>query len=66
MVDALEEYPWSSYRAYMLNEPDPLLMKEQILSYFPEPREEYYYQFLMQKEIYSSKEMERLFLQGCL
>ena len=66
MVESLEDYPWSSYRAYMLNEPNLLITKEQILSYFPEPREEYYYQFLMQKEIYSSKEMERLFLQSCL
>ncbi|WP_313805024.1 transposase [Cytobacillus sp.] len=37
IISNLEDYPWSSYRAYILNEENPLLNKTQILSYFPEP-----------------------------
>jgi putative transposase len=66
LVDSLETYPWSSYRAYLLNEYNPLVTKEQILSYFPEPRKEYYSHFLMQKENYGSEEMERLYGLDCL
>lgn len=66
MVENLEDYPWSSYRAYMLNEPNLLLTKEQILSYFPEPREGHYQEFLMQKENYGSQEMEWLYGLDCL
>jgi REP element-mobilizing transposase RayT len=32
-----EDYPWSSYRAYLQKEEFPLIEKQQILSYFPNP-----------------------------
>ncbi|MGS2777461.1 transposase [Robertmurraya sp. GLU-23] len=66
MVESVETYPWSSYRAYIFNEHNPLVTKEQILSYFPEPMREHYLEFLMQKENYGSKEMERLYGLECL
>jgi len=56
IIDALENYRWSSYRSYILDEPNPLITKEQILSYFPEPKQKNYQKFLMQKEIFNSKE----------
>lgn len=35
IVAKLEDYPWSSYRAYFLREKNPLVTTEQVLSYFP-------------------------------
>lgn len=46
MVDQLEDYPWSSYRAYVLEEENPLLTKKQILSYFSQPQHSQYREFL--------------------
>lgn len=35
IVNFPEDYPWSSYRAYLHKEESPLIDKHQILSYFP-------------------------------
>lgn len=49
LVTNLEEYPWSSYRAYILKEENPLIEKKQILSYFPDQSAEEYKRFLTSK-----------------
>lgn len=46
LVAKLEDYPWSSYRAYILGEENPLINKAQIFSYFPEPKAAHYDQFV--------------------
>ncbi|MBO0958648.1 transposase [Neobacillus sp. MM2021_6] len=48
MVTAPEEYPWSSYRAYLYGESEetPLVNPNPILSYFPEPSQHYYQQYI--------------------
>lgn len=46
MVQKLEDYRWSSCRAYILKEPNPLVITNQILSYFIEPQTENYLKFL--------------------
>lgn len=46
MVDQLEDYPWSSCRAYILNEKNSLVTTKQILSYFPTPQSSEYKKFL--------------------
>lgn len=46
IIANLEDYPWSSYRAYILNEDNPLVKKTQILSYFPESSSAAYKSYL--------------------
>jgi putative transposase len=46
LVDKLEDYPWSSYRAYVYGEKNPLIEMTQIFSYFPEPQAAHYEQFV--------------------
>ncbi|WP_077214841.1 transposase [Bacillus dakarensis] len=46
MVQKMEDYPWSSYRAYILKEHNPLVTTDHLLSYFPDPPEIYYHQYL--------------------
>ncbi|KAB2336766.1 transposase [Cytobacillus depressus] len=46
IVTKLEDYPWSSYRAYMLKEENPLISTDQILSYFPKPQHKEYEKYL--------------------
>lgn len=41
-----EDYPWSSSRAYLLGEPNPLIETQQIFSYFPNPSIKHYREFL--------------------
>jgi hypothetical protein len=41
-----EDYPWSSSRAYLLGEPNPLIETQQIFSYFPNPPIEHYREFI--------------------
>lgn len=42
MVQNLEDYPWSSYRHYVLGEKSTLISTNQILSYFHEPQTKNY------------------------
>ncbi|WP_254119772.1 transposase [Bacillus sp. FJAT-29790] len=42
IVRKLEDYPWSSYRSYVLNEENPLVTTKHILSYFPDPQPKSY------------------------
>ncbi|MGE8203719.1 transposase [Heyndrickxia sp. NPDC080065] len=37
LVDHLEDYPWSSYRTYLLGEENPLVSTDHIFSYFSNP-----------------------------
>jgi putative transposase len=37
IVDTLEDYPWSSYHAYVNEEAHELIDTKHLLSYFPEP-----------------------------
>ena len=46
MVTKLEDYRWSSYRSYILQEKNPLITTEQILSYFPAPQREEYEKYV--------------------
>ena len=53
MVQRMEDYPWSSYRAYVLKEPNPLVTADRLLSYFPDPPEVYYSQYLNSEYTFS-------------
>lgn len=46
MVDILEDYPWSSYRAYVFKEENPIITTDHILSYFPSPPTLNYQKFI--------------------
>lgn len=46
MVERLEDYPWSSYHSYILNDENSLVTTEQILSYFNEPQTLNYEKFI--------------------
>ena len=46
IVSKLEDYPWSSYRAYILQEKNPLVTTEQILSYFPNSNPDEYDKYI--------------------
>ncbi|WP_246483916.1 transposase [Heyndrickxia vini] len=46
IVQHLEDYPWSSYRAYMLGEENSLVSTTQIFSYFTAPFEVNYAKYL--------------------
>jgi putative transposase len=46
MVQNLDDYHWSSYRSYILNERNPLITTKQVLSYFNEPKSLNYERFL--------------------
>lgn len=46
MVKRLEDYPWSSYRAYIQNEKNPLITKKQIYSYFSDPPHKEYERYV--------------------
>lgn len=46
MVQRMEDYPWSSYRAYILKEHNSLVTTDRLLSYFPDPPEAFYHQYL--------------------
>lgn len=46
LVTKLENYPWSSYRAYALYEKNPLVTTDYLLSYFPTPQENNYHSYL--------------------
>jgi putative transposase len=42
LVDKLEDYPWSSYPAYVNGEASTLVYIEHLLSYFPDPASKQY------------------------
>lgn len=46
MVKKLEEYPWSSYSAYIYNEANPYIDKSKTYAYFPDPNHLYYQRFV--------------------
>ncbi|MDN3017877.1 transposase [Paenibacillus sp. BSR1-1] len=46
MVNLPEEYPWSSYRAYIDLKGIPLIEPQPILSYFPHPQTQHYQQYM--------------------
>lgn len=46
IVTKLEDYPWSSYRAYAFHEKSSLVDTKQILSYFPNPLFQSYEKYL--------------------
>jgi putative transposase len=46
-IQNLQDYRWSSYSSYFSSTPNPLVTTERVLSYFPEPRLDYYLQFML-------------------
>jgi putative transposase len=42
LVDALEDYSWSSYHAYVYGEASTLVSTKHLLSYFPDPASKHY------------------------
>lgn len=46
IVDALEDYPWSSYHAYVNGESSKLIDTKHLLSYFPDPAAQHYEDYL--------------------
>ena len=46
MVEAPEDYPWSSYRAYIFGEESSLIDTKQVLSYYPDPKANHYEAFV--------------------
>lgn len=53
IVHKLEDYPWSSYRAYSLYEKNDLVSNETILSYFHDPKSLHYDQYMKAENITS-------------
>lgn len=50
LVNRPEDYPWSSYRAYISQDKHPLTIStKQILSYFPNPAIEHFIDYVNQK-----------------
>lgn len=47
MVDALEDYPWSSYHAYINGEASNLVETRHLLAYFPDPPSKQYEEYVM-------------------
>lgn len=46
MVDELEDYPWSSYHAYVYGESSDLVETKHLLSYFPQPPSKQYEEYV--------------------
>ncbi|MBM7648452.1 REP element-mobilizing transposase RayT [Bacillus ectoiniformans] len=46
MVKSPDQYPWSSHAVYVSDRPSPHVTTENILSYFPDPKKEYYRRFV--------------------
>jgi REP element-mobilizing transposase RayT len=46
LVDELEDYPWSSYNAYVNAEVNELVDTKQLLSYFPTPASKHYEDYI--------------------
>lgn len=46
MVNRPEDYPWSSYRAYLNLNDVPLIDSQPLLSYFPHPQPQHYQQYM--------------------
>jgi putative transposase len=46
LVDALEDYPWSSYHAYVNGEASQLVDTSHLLSYFPSPASQHYEEYV--------------------
>jgi putative transposase len=50
MVEKAEDYPWSSYSSYIFKTPNPHIDPTKTYSYFPEPVNEMYRQFVEKEE----------------
>lgn len=50
MVKKAEDYPWSSYSAYLNNKEDPHIDRTKILSFFPDPAHETYREFVEKED----------------
>lgn len=50
MVNTPEEYPWSSYLAYITSNENPYVRTDKILSYFSEPAKKKYREFTEEKD----------------
>jgi putative transposase len=46
LVNELEDYPWSSYNAYVNGEVNELVDTKQLLSYFPAPASKHYEKYI--------------------
>ncbi|MDR7078890.1 REP element-mobilizing transposase RayT [Neobacillus niacini] len=46
LVDELEDYPWSSYNAYVNGEASQLVYTKHLLSYFPSPAAKHYEEYV--------------------
>ena len=46
LVDELEDYPWSSYNAYVNGEASQLVDTKHLLSYFPSPASQHYEEYV--------------------
>jgi putative transposase len=46
LVDSLEDYPWSSYHAYVYGESNQLVDTKHLLSYFPSPASQHYEEYV--------------------
>ncbi|MEH7130236.1 transposase [Neobacillus drentensis] len=46
MVANPEDYPWSSYRAFVYGESIPLIAPKTLLSYFPDPSKQHYENYI--------------------
>lgn len=51
MVETPEQYPWSSYEAYIRNVENQYATTDKILSYFPEPQKENYRLFVEREDV---------------
>lgn len=50
MVNKAEDYPWSSYRAYIFGEKNPHVDTKRILAHFPPPSQFHYQKFTEEKD----------------
>ncbi|WP_332695165.1 transposase [Halalkalibacter lacteus] len=50
MVKRPQDYRWSSYRAYLSSRQDPLVTTKRTLSYFSNPKNDHYQQFVLSKD----------------
>ena len=46
LIQALEDYPWSSYNAYVNGEASQLVDTKHLLSYFPSPASQHYEEYV--------------------
>lgn len=51
LVDELEDYPWSSYNAYVNGEVTQLVDTKHLLSYFPTPASQHYEEYIKTPQV---------------